>query len=115
MNDLAPNVRIFDSSCSNFNDDAAANYLFIKGVTNYLIRLLQARGHLFLNDAFDAFDFRRSSFGAINGWIVPQNSYVDISCDPEPWTMPKAKHMLKTDPIKLTFNVFGVMYDRIDD
>lgn len=92
------------------------NLYFLRGVENHLNDLLVARGHVFLNDALDVIGLKRTSAGAVTGWLYKQggDDYVDLGishyytdeyCDAQDGFIPN---------IHLNFNVDGPMWDKIE-
>lgn len=99
--------RTFDESNINFESTFDFNRIFLECQQRYLNHLLQNRGHLFLNEVYDALGFQRTSDGAIVGWIYKEDdeeaTYIDFGLDSE----------TKEKTIILEFNVQGVIYDKI--
>ena len=49
--------------------DPEYNRIYIMVQQNYANDLLQARGHLFLNEVYDWLDVGRTKAGAVVGWV----------------------------------------------
>ena len=63
----------------NWEGKTEYNLMFIKQIENYCTDLLQARGHVFLNEALDALGLDRTQEGAIVGWILGAgDDYIDF-------------------------------------
>lgn len=104
----------FDETCPNWTRDPQANYLFLKGVQSHMNNLLQIRGHVFLNDVYDALRLPRRPEGAIAGWLRDgKDGYVDFgfmtSIDPN--TVAFRNGVERT--VRLNFNIDGTIWDKI--
>lgn len=71
--------RFFDEWCLGFEKgNPEYNLLTLKNTENYMNDLLQTRGHVLLNDVFDALGMPRTPIGAVVGWIYdPSNPNID--------------------------------------
>ena len=66
----APNV---------WEPDADYNEMRLRNAQNYCNELLQARGHLFLNEVLDVLNIKRTPAGAVCGWVKGLgDDYVDF-------------------------------------
>src|SRR4051812_16944563 len=95
-------ARIYGPDSTNWSPNAAYNEVYLRSQEGWLNDLLRARGHVFLNEAYDAFGIKRSSSGALVGWT---QGPIDITT-------------LRTDPdgsMLLDFNVEGVIWDKLED
>lgn len=71
-------VRYFDNTNVLWNEDLKQNVLFATFAQMALNDLLQARGYVMLNDAFDHFRFERTIRGGQAGWLRdPENGEGD--------------------------------------
>jgi len=105
-------ARFFDESSTEWRKDAELNRLFVQCQQNYLNQLLQARGHVFLNEAYDALGLERSSAGRVVGWIIGDDgdNYIDFGM----YEAQNSRFINGTErSILLDFNVDGVIYDKI--
>ena len=73
----------FDRRSRNYNDNADYDMFFLRAQQNYLNDLLIARGHVFLNEVYDALDLPRTAVGQIVGWVRNTNDpnadgYIDF-------------------------------------
>lgn len=67
-------TRCYCEGCTGWTKDAEANLIFLKNVQRFANQRLQSKGHLFLNEVFDALGLPRSSTGAQYGWMYdPEN------------------------------------------
>ena len=75
--------KIYDSSCLGWEKDADLRNLFLINTQRYLNDKLQAQGHLFLNEVYDALGMQRTIIGTQMGWIYdPEDAsranYIDF-------------------------------------
>lgn len=111
-NATSPYARFFDEGSPNWHKNAEFNRLFIQCQQNWLNNLLQARGHVFLNEAYDALGIERSSAGAVVGWMI--NDEGDNFIDFGMFEAHQRGHVNGYEPsILLDFNVDGVIYDKL--
>lgn len=66
-------ARIFDETNPNYKRDPQLNLSFLKGVERYMNERLRLRGHLFLNEVYDALDIPRTTYGQCLGWIYDKS------------------------------------------
>ena len=62
-------ARFFDEWCTGWTKDAEANLVFLRNVERWANQRLQAKGHLFLNELYDALGIPRTKAGQIVGWV----------------------------------------------
>lgn len=110
-------ARFFDELCPDFKKNAEYNMIFLKAQQNYANDLLQARGHLFLNEVYDMLGIERSSAGAVVGWVHGKfngDDYVDFGIFDDR-TNERVRDFVngRENAILLDFNVDGVIYDKI--
>lgn len=113
----SPYAVLFDNRNPNWNPEAEHTLFFLKLHQNQLNMQLQARGHVFLNDVFDALGMDRTSAGAVVGWVKDNKNgdgYVDFGI----WDDDNMEKMLdfvtgRENCIWLDFNVDGIVYDLI--
>lgn len=111
-NKLSPYARIFDEGSPNWNKNAEYNRIFIQCQQNYANNLLHARGHLFLNEVYDALGLPRSHAGQFVGWAVNAggDNYVDFGL----FEAHSSGFVNGNEPsIILDFNVDGPIIDYI--
>lgn len=82
-NHISPYAKFFDDASEYYENDTSRNMYFLTKVQNQLTDRLRAKGHLFLNEAYDELGIPRTSEGAIAGWIYDPNdttkdNYVDF-------------------------------------
>lgn len=111
-NKFSPYARIFEAGSPNWQKDAELNRLFIQCQQKFANDLLQARGHIFLNEVYDMIGIDRSSAGAVVGWVISEegDNYIDFGM----FEAANAQFVNGFEPnIVLDFNVDGVIYDKI--
>lgn len=111
-NGLSVYSKIFDEGNANWLKDPELNRLFVQCQQNYANDLLQARGHVFLNDAYDMLGFERTQAGQVVGWVIggDGDNYVDFGL----FNCESARFINNTErSIILDFNVDGVVFDKI--
>lgn len=113
-NAWSPYARIFDEYSRNWQKDAELNRIFLQCQQQYANHLLKARGHIFLNEVYDALGLERSRAGAVVGWVVDGDGdgYVDFGLFEA--TSSRFINNLEKSVI-LDFNVDGVVYDKIKE
>jgi hypothetical protein len=111
-NHWSPYAKFFDEGSPNWQKNAELNRLFIQCQQNYLNHLLHARGHVFLNEAYDQLGIDRTTAGQVVGWVLNQggDNYIDFGLFEE--TSKKLVNGWERSVI-LDFNVDGVIYDKI--
>lgn len=111
-NKWSPYAKFFDEYNVNWKKNSEHNRLFVQCQQNYANHLLQARGHVFLNEVYDMLGIDRSSAGQVVGWIIGQegDNYIDFG-------MFEAANSQFVNgwerSVILDFNVDGVIYDKI--
>jgi hypothetical protein len=88
---------------TNWSKDLEVNLLFLRTTENHLNDQLRARGHVFLNDAYDALGMKRTSHGAIAGWLFRDNVLIAFT----------PNNLTEGDDIVLEFDYDGVIYNRL--
>lgn len=95
--------RTFDASNKHWVPQVEHNLIFLKVQNNWADDLLNARGHIFLNEVYDMLGLARSKQGAIVGWFKTEGSNpVDFGISEN-----------EDGSIFLDFNVDGVIYDKL--
>ena len=126
-NNISEYARFFDESNKNWQKNHDYNLLFLKTQQNLANDLLQSRGHVFLNEVYDGLGLKRSTPGALVGWVKGQgDDFIDFGlydvgvsgyaneyrCD----TIAEERRDFINgyrESVLLDFNVSGVIYDMI--
>ena len=61
--------RFFDESSTQWSKTSEYNMMFLHAQQEYFNTMLRARGHVFLNEVYDALGLERSNAGAVVGWV----------------------------------------------
>lgn len=108
-------ARFFDELSQYWDRNPEYNLLYLRAQQQYANDRLQARGHLFLNEVYEALGIPHSQAGSVVGWIISKDgdNFVDFGMydlDNE-----KAREFVNgvERSILLDFNVDGVIYDKI--
>jgi len=108
----SPYARFFDEMSINWEKNAELNRIFVQCQQSYMNQLLHARGHVFLNEVYDALGLERSQAGAIVGWVRQGDGdgYIDFGM----FVPDNARFVNNMErSCLLDFNVDGVIYDKI--
>lgn len=104
--------RVFDRNNHNWTPNRENNLSFLTLQQNYANHVLQARGHVFLNDVYDSLGMERSSEAAIIGWVAngDGDNYIDFGI-----YTPANEELLQSHDreVLLDFNVDGIIWDKI--
>lgn len=114
--EMSDYARFFDKFCPNWSPSPEQNNFFLKAQMGYLNNLLQARGHVFLNEVYDAIGIERSQAGAVVGWVLDQggDNYIDFGIfDDDKNERVRDFVNGRENSILLDFNVDGVIFDKI--
>ena len=114
-NDISIYAKFFDETCSQWSKNAEYNLMFLKAQQNYYNDILKSRGHVFLNEVYDALGIERTKAGAVVGWVLGSggDDFIDFGIFDN--DRPKARNFVNgiERSILLDFNVDGVIYDMI--
>lgn len=108
--------RFFDESSSNWSPIKHQNQFFVQAQQNYANDLLNARGHVFLNEVYDMLGLERSPEGQVVGWVKGNgDGYIDFGVFRKGAEMFEAQRFVNGDErsVLLDFNVDGVVYNLI--
>lgn len=115
----APSVyaRFFDESCAQWTKTPEYNLMFLHAQQEYFNNMLRARGHVFLNEVYDALGMERSQAGAVVGWVMRKDGQGDNKIDFGIFDGDSERARAFVNGfernIRLDFNVDGVIYDLI--
>jgi len=109
-------ARVFDETCFEWTKDAQYNMLFLQQQQNFFNEMLIVKGHVFLNEVYDALGIPRSTPGSIVGWVISKghgDNYIDFGIFNG--ENPRAAAFINgyERSVLLDFNVDGVIYDKI--
>lgn len=108
----SPYARIFDEYNPNWKKEAELNRVFLLLQQNFCNYKLSSKGHLFLNEVYDALGMERSRIGSVVGWVYngEGDDFVDFGL-----YSPDADAFNEGwEPnVWLDFNVDGVIFDKI--
>lgn len=65
----SPYAKFFDESSREWVKNPELNLLKLRSVQERFDNFLKTRGHVFLNEIYDALDIPRTAIGAVCGWI----------------------------------------------
>lgn len=114
---LSPYSVLFDESNKNWDKENMYNQMFLRSMQNWANDLLNARGHLFLNEVYDMLGFPRITAGQVVGWVKNNpnggDGYVDFGV--LTGDVFSAQRFINGDErnVWLDFNVDGVVHDLI--
>lgn len=92
-----------EETSTNWSPESEINLLFLRNTENYINDLLKMRGHVFLNDVYDQLGMKRTSHGAVAGWLFRDNVLIAF--------MPN--DLKPGEDIVLEFDYDGIIYDRL--
>jgi len=106
-------ARYFDKNVGNWKNDPDYNRWFLQGQQEYANQKLHVRGHMFLNDIYDALGFERTSIGSVVGWVIGGDGDGYISFGLDDWLNVSSRDVLNWSCL-LDFNVDpGLIWDKI--
>lgn len=68
-NTVSQYAKFFDQMSKNWNREPEYNHMFLRCQETNLNLNLRTRGHVFLNEVYDALDIPRTQEGSIVGWL----------------------------------------------
>lgn len=111
-------ARCYDDGCSGWTKDPETNLMFLRCQQDWLNELLRSRGHVFLNEVYDALGIPRTKAGCVVGWVYDEknpkgDNYIDFGI----YDLYKEENRNFVNgferTIWLDFNVDGVIADLI--
>ena len=116
----SPYAKFFDESSTAWSKDPEYNLMFLRHQQNFFNDRLQAKGHVFLNEVYDALGIPRTRAGAVVGWILDGtgDGYIDFGLNDVYLDRKRGEKVRDfvngyERSILLDFNVDGVIYDKI--
>ena len=118
---FSPYARFFDESCPNWEKNAEYNLMFLQATQKWANDMLQAQGHLTLNEVYERLGIPKTSAGLVVGWVyvdpdMGENKHGDNYVDFGIYRDVEARRDFVNGhecSILLDFNVDGVIYDLI--
>jgi hypothetical protein len=112
----SPYARFFDEFSPEWERRPDYNHIFLNAQQNYFNDVLRTRGHVFLNEVYDALGIPRTPQGSVVGWLknAPDgDGYIDFGIYDN--DNPRARDFVngREGSILLDFNVDGLIYDKI--
>ena len=107
--------RFFDKTNKNWDssDNNEFNLMFLRTQENFFSDLLRTRGHVFLNEVYDALGFKHTTQGQVIGWVYGAggDNYIDFGL----YNDEKGKKFINgmSNDIMLEFNHDGIIWDKI--
>lgn len=112
-------AKFFDESNPNWERTSSAhNQTFVSVQRQYANDLLDARGHVLLNDVYEMLGFPRTSEGAVVGWLRNNHAgdnYISFGVFDHDIYMGQQFANGNERSVLLDFNVDGVIYDKIGE
>ena len=115
-NTISLYARVYDDGNTGWSKSPELNLAFLKTQQSYFNDLLRTRGHVFLNEVYDALGFDRTQAGQIVGWVYDEknptgDNFIDFGIydinDPQ-----KVRFINGHErSILLDFNVDGNVYE----
>lgn len=106
--------RFFDSSNPNWDKNPTFSMMWLRGQQNILNDILHTRGHVFLNEVYDALGFPHTPQGAVLGWIDGEgDDCIDFGLYDQNKESVRRFVNGVDNVIMLEFNHDGVIWDRI--
>lgn len=109
-------AKFFDEGSPNWDKRSGYNLMFLRSIQAQMNNKLHAEGFVFLNEVYEALGLKRTSEGAVVGWVLDggnSDNYIDFGC----WDGSKQEFRDFVNgwnsAILLDFNVDGVIYDKI--
>jgi hypothetical protein len=106
-------ARFFDETNKNWTKDPEYNLVFLRGQEAFANQRLRTRGHVFLNEIYDALGLERTKAGQVVGWALSDNGDNAIDFGLYDFQSRSARNFVNgnEDSILLDFNVDGNILD----
>lgn len=111
-------AKWFDESCEEWSKAPEYNLMFLRSQQNYFNDLLKAKGHVFLNEVYDALGIPRTKAGAVVGWVCGKgqgDGFIDFGVFDSDKMNSRDFINGYERSILLDFNVDGLIYDLIEE
>jgi len=104
----------FDEASPCWTKSPEYNKSFLIGIQNSMNDMLHARGHVFLNEVYDAIGVPRTQAGAVVGWVLGAgDDFIDFNIFDIANERKRSFVNGFERSILLDFNVDGVIFDKI--
>lgn len=115
-NDISIYAKFFDEGAGEWTRDPDYNRFFLQSQQRYMNQRLAAKGHVFLNEVYDALGLPRTKAGQCVGWVYDESrgdGFIDFGVFKA--NSERARRFVNGDEgsILLDFNVDGVILDLI--
>lgn len=115
---ISPYGIMFRQDNPNWNRQPEYNFLFLRAQQRYLNDKLQVRGHILLNDVYDAIGVQRTPAGCVVGWLSKEyggkDGYVDFGIFDDADALRVYDYMTGHEgELYLDFNVDGNIFEKI--
>ena len=108
-------ARFFDESCRQWSKTPEYNLMFLNAQQEYFNTILISKGHVFLNEVYDALGIPRTQAGTMVGWVMRKDGKGDNKIDFGIYNGDSERAGAFVNgyerSILLDFNVDGVIYD----
>ena len=106
-------AKFFDESSSEWQKDPEYNIFFLRAQQNYWNDMLKVRGHVFLNEVYEALGIPKTQAGAVCGWMIGEgrDNFIDFGIFDGERTKVRDFVNGYERSILLDFNVDGVIWD----
>jgi hypothetical protein len=109
-------ARFFDELSTSWSKEPEYNLVFLKCQQSYANDMLKTRGHVFLNEVYDALGIERTKAGQVVGWVISKDgdNFIDFGIYTN---QDRVRDFVngREGAILLDFNVDGVIYDKIGE
>lgn len=107
-------ARYFDAQNPNWDPNPNFSMMYLRGQQNILNDILQSRGHVFLNEVYDALGFEHTPQGAVLGWVKGMgDDYIDFGLYDQSKDPIRRFVNGQDNVVLLEFNHDGVIWDMI--
>lgn len=115
INGMSPYARYFEEQTSTQWDRLPDyNLQYLRAQQNFANDRLKIRGHVFLNEVYEALGLPHSKEGAVVGWVKGNgDDFIDFGLPARGSEEERAYFYYEELSILLDFNVDGVIYDLI--
>lgn len=112
--EYSPYAKYFDEGCRNWSKNPEDNLVFLRSQQRYADDILHTRGHIFLNDVYEALGIPKTEAGQYVGWMLGNgDDEVDFGIY-DAYKQVNRDFINGYEPvILLDFNVDGVISDKL--